>query len=90
MNGFYFSGNRNLFRINDNPRRCKLLKQGRLPVVSFISEMPQTKHFLDSFTMDITLATVSCLLNIYSCIAKWDAYNLILYHTHEVHYLYVY
>lgn len=40
-------------------RRQKLLKHGRLPVVSFISEMPRTKHFLDTFTMDIALATVS-------------------------------
>lgn len=49
--------NRNLFRINDTTRRQKLLKQGRLPVVSFITEMSRTKHLLDTFTMDITLAT---------------------------------
>lgn len=51
--------NRNLFRIYDTTRRQKLLKHGRLPVVSFISEMPRTRHFLDTFTMDIALATVS-------------------------------
>lgn len=51
--------NRNLFRIYDTVRRQKLLKHGRLPVVSFISEMPRTKHFLDTFTMDIALATVN-------------------------------
>lgn len=56
LNG-YLMENRNLFRINDNARRQKLLKQGRLPVVSYITEMPRTKHLLDTFTMDITLAT---------------------------------
>lgn len=51
--------NRNLFRIYDTARRQKLLKHGRLPVVSFISEMPRTRHYLDTFTMDIALVTVS-------------------------------
>lgn len=54
--------NRNLFRINDTARRQKLLKQGRLPVVSFVSEMPRTKHLLNTFTMDISLATVSIVV----------------------------
>ncbi|GAB1864489.1 Nuclear RNA export factor [Camponotus japonicus] len=56
LNG-YLMENRNLFRIYDTTRRQKLLKHGRLPVVSFISEMPRTRHFLDTFTMDIALAT---------------------------------
>lgn len=50
--------NRNLYRINDTNKRQKLLKQGRLPVVSFISEIPQTSHYLNTFTMDISLVTV--------------------------------
>lgn len=53
--------NRNLFRVNDTNKRQKLLKQGRLPVVSFISEMPQTRHHLHTFTMDISLVTVRYL-----------------------------
>ncbi|XP_032683764.1 nuclear RNA export factor 1-like [Odontomachus brunneus] len=56
LNG-YLTENRNLFRVNDTSKRMKLLKTGKLPVVSFLSEMPQTKHLLDSFTMDITLPT---------------------------------
>ncbi|XP_029156368.1 nuclear RNA export factor 1-like [Nylanderia fulva] len=56
LNG-YLMENRNLFRIYDTARRQKLLKHGRLPVVSFISEMPRTRHFLDTFTMDISLVT---------------------------------
>lgn len=54
-----YLNSRNLFRVYDTVRRQKLLKYGRLPVVSFISEMPQTRHFPDTFTMDIALATVS-------------------------------
>ncbi|EGI63426.1 PREDICTED: nuclear RNA export factor 1-like [Acromyrmex echinatior] len=56
LNGYHLE-NRNLFRINDTTRRQKFLKQGRLPVVSFISEMPRTRHLLSTFTMDISLAT---------------------------------
>ncbi|XP_011151183.1 nuclear RNA export factor 1 isoform X2 [Harpegnathos saltator] len=56
LNG-YLLENRNLFRVNDTSRRVRLLKNGKLPLVSFLSEMPQTKHFLDTFTMDITLPT---------------------------------
>ncbi|XP_043493072.1 nuclear RNA export factor 1-like [Polistes fuscatus] len=53
----YVGENRNLFRVNDANRRQKLLKQGKLPVVSHISEMTKTKHFLNTFTMDISLVT---------------------------------
>ena len=56
--------NRNLIRNTDSNRRRKLLKVGRLPVVSFISEMPRTKHDLSSFTMDLNLATVSFCLDL--------------------------
>ncbi|CAL7946484.1 unnamed protein product [Xylocopa violacea] len=61
LNG-YLMENRNLYRINDTNRRQKLLKQGRLPVVSFISEMPQTSHYLNTFTMDISLITEGMML----------------------------
>lgn len=53
----YLPHNRNLFRVNDRERRQKLLKQGRLPVVSFLSEIPKTKHFLNTFSMDLSLVT---------------------------------
>lgn len=61
LNG-YLMENRNLYRINDTNKRQKLLKQGRLPVVSFISEMPQTSHYLNTFTMDISLITDGMML----------------------------
>lgn len=40
-------------------RRHKLLTQGGLQVVSYIDKLPKTTHDLNSFTMDIVLATVS-------------------------------
>ncbi|XP_034934459.1 nuclear RNA export factor 1-like isoform X2 [Chelonus insularis] len=53
----YLSNNRNLFRTNDTSRRKKLLKQGRLPVVTCLTEMPKTQHYPNTFTMDIALVT---------------------------------
>ncbi|XP_012277469.1 nuclear RNA export factor 1-like [Orussus abietinus] len=58
----YLTESRNLFRITDSGRRRKLLKQGRLPIVSFISTLPRTNHDLNSFTMDICLATERMML----------------------------
>ncbi|XP_015594371.1 nuclear RNA export factor 1 [Cephus cinctus] len=58
----YLTENRNLRRLNDTNKRRKLLKQGRLPVVSFISQLPRTKHDLNSFTMDISLVTETMML----------------------------
>ena len=40
-------------------RRNSLLKHSRLSVVAFLNELPQTKHELTSFTVDINLALVS-------------------------------
>lgn len=54
---WYNTDNRNLERITDAERRRKLLKQGHLAVVAFHEEMPQTKHDLNSFTVDLILYT---------------------------------
>ncbi|OXU19868.1 hypothetical protein TSAR_011956 [Trichomalopsis sarcophagae] len=58
----YLTESRNLKRVSDGRLRRKLLKMGRLPVVSFISEMPRTKHDLGSFTMDLSLVTDGMML----------------------------
>ncbi|XP_043478525.1 nuclear RNA export factor 1-like [Leptopilina heterotoma] len=58
----YFSENRNLFRINDPNRRRKLIKVGKLPVVSFITTIPRTKHDLNSFTMDLSFVIEGMML----------------------------
>lgn len=51
--------NRNLNRIRDPAVRNTLLKCGKLPVVSFLSELPQTEHDPQSFACDLTLFTVN-------------------------------
>lgn len=55
---WYQTDNRNILRVQDVERRCKLLKQGQLSVVSFLQDMPETKHDIHSFTVDLTLFTV--------------------------------
>lgn len=58
---WYNTDNRNLLRVQDRDRRHKLLRQGQLSVVSFLSEMPGSKHDIHSFTVDLQLFTVSFL-----------------------------
>ncbi|XP_058792384.1 nuclear RNA export factor 1-like [Phymastichus coffea] len=53
----YHNENCNILRVTEASRRHKLKKYGKLPIVSFISEMPRTKHDLNSFTMDLCIAT---------------------------------
>ncbi|RZC37440.1 nuclear RNA export factor 1 [Asbolus verrucosus] len=54
---WYTTDNRNLLRVSDPDRRQKLLKQGQVAVVSFLQEMPLTKHDIHSFTVDLVLFT---------------------------------
>ena len=42
-------------KLGDN--RDRLLHQGRLKIVGFLDDLPKTQHFMDSFTLDVTLAT---------------------------------
>lgn len=56
---WYSTDSRNLQRVQNTERRRSLLKQGQVAVVSFLSAMPKTKHDLQSFTVDLTLFTVS-------------------------------
>lgn len=52
-------------RVRDPEKRMSLLKCGRLPVVSFLSELPQTEHDPQSFAVDLTLFTVNVFLLIF-------------------------
>lgn len=56
----YLPHSRNLMRVRDD-KRMTLLKCGRLPVVSFLSELPKSEHDPQSFAIDLTLFTVSLL-----------------------------
>ncbi|XP_049287410.1 nuclear RNA export factor 1-like [Anopheles funestus] len=53
----YLSGQRNIKHKTDLDSRCRLLKQGRLQVVSHLSSLPLTKHDLPTFAVDLTLFT---------------------------------
>ncbi|KAF5277675.1 hypothetical protein FQA39_LY18444 [Lamprigera yunnana] len=59
---WYHTDNRNLLRVQDLGRRVKLLKQGNLAVVSFLAEMPESKHDIHTFTVDLNLFTPQLLL----------------------------
>lgn len=56
---WYATDNRNIMRVQNPERRMKLLKQGQLAIVTYLQEMPQTKHDIHSFTVDLTVCTVS-------------------------------
>uniref|UniRef100_A0A182VYC2 NTF2 domain-containing protein n=1 Tax=Anopheles minimus TaxID=112268 RepID=A0A182VYC2_9DIPT len=53
----YLSGQRNIKHKTELDTRCRLLKQGRLQVVSYLSSLPLTKHDLPTFAVDLTLFT---------------------------------
>lgn len=57
--GSYLPHNRNILRIKDFDARGRHLKSGRLPVVSFLSELPATQHDPNSFAVDLSFFTVS-------------------------------
>lgn len=55
----YQDDSRNLRRVMDTQRRRKLLKQGRLSVVSTLAKLPRTKHDPSTMTVDVLLTTVN-------------------------------
>lgn len=57
----YLLQSRNISRVRDMEARSRYLKQGRLPVVSFLSELPATQHDPQSFGVDLTLFTSQLL-----------------------------
>lgn len=61
--------NRNFRRIinNDDNSKIRQLKFGRLAVVSLLVELPKTQHDPQSFTVDLTLFTVSHVFVIIYC-----------------------
>ncbi|XP_062713191.1 nuclear RNA export factor 1 [Aedes albopictus] len=58
----YLNFNRNLNQKRDLDTRCRTLKMGRLPVVTFLSELPKTKHDPLTFVVDLTLFTPQLIL----------------------------
>ena len=60
-------------------RRNSFLKHSRLSVVAFLNELPQTKHELTSFTVDVNLALVSGCNHILVIILE-HVFSLYCYH----------
>ncbi|XP_057331375.1 nuclear RNA export factor 1-like isoform X2 [Microplitis mediator] len=53
----YVQFHRNLITMKVADQRINLLKQGRLPIVTLISLLPETYHYLNSFSTDVMLQT---------------------------------
>lgn len=73
LNNFW-KFNRNLRRIVSNERddlRTRLLKSGRLACVSALDEWPRTLHERRTFTVDLTIFTVSTLSHQMLYISIW-------------------
>lgn len=60
---FYIKHSRNIRNIqNSKQKRIALLKNKKLNIVAFLSELPQTKHWMESFTLDLTFTTPRMLI----------------------------
>lgn len=49
---------RNLRRVDDVQRRFRLLQQGKVDIVSFLSKLPKTLHDPNSLVVDVPVASV--------------------------------
>ena len=49
----YIEESRNLVRVASEQRKLKLLRRGRLQIVSFLSGLPKTQHDPTTFTLDL-------------------------------------
>ncbi len=49
---------RNLKRIDDPQRRFRLLQQGKVDIVSFLSKLPKTLHDPSSLVVDVPVTSV--------------------------------
>ena len=49
-----------IFLFSEDRMRERLLKKGRLQVVSELSALPKTTHDANSFVVDVNLLSVSC------------------------------
>ncbi|XP_071441376.1 nuclear RNA export factor 1-like [Hetaerina americana] len=53
----YLVESRNLLKVPDYARRQKLLRKGKLAIVTFLSQLPQTQHDPLSFAIDLPIFT---------------------------------
>ncbi|XP_013192505.1 nuclear RNA export factor 1 [Amyelois transitella] len=58
----YISSSRNIIKVSERESRRRYLKTGRLQVVSFLSELPKTKHDLMGFAVDLLVFTPTMIV----------------------------
>ncbi|CAH0726895.1 unnamed protein product, partial [Brenthis ino] len=58
----YISNSRNIARITERESRRRYLRTGRLQVVSFLSDLPKTKHDLMGFAVDLLVFTPAMIV----------------------------
>ena len=58
----YYSFSRNLISLKDVNKKVSLIKHKKLVLVALLTELPLTKHLLESFKLDVTLAIDSLVM----------------------------
>ncbi|KAJ0176221.1 hypothetical protein K1T71_008395 [Dendrolimus kikuchii] len=58
----YITNSRNILRITERESRRRYLRNGRLQVVSFLSDLPKTAHDLMGFAVDLLVFTPSMIV----------------------------
>ena len=58
----YLEDSRNLKRVSLESRRHKLLRKGRLPIVSFLAGLPKTQHDPTTFTLDLPFTSETLMI----------------------------
>lgn len=58
----YLEDSRNLKRVSQESRRHKLLRKGRLPIVSFLAGLPKTQHDPTTFTLDLPFTSETLMI----------------------------
>jgi len=58
----YIEESRNLVRVASEVRKIKLLRRGRLPIVSFLTGLPKTQHDPTTFTLDLPFTSPTLMI----------------------------
>ena len=58
----YFNVSRNLITLKDVNKKLNLIKHKKLVLVALLTELPPTKHLLETFKLDVTLAIENLIM----------------------------
>lgn len=75
----YLKDSRNLKRVDDPQRRVRLLHQGKVDVVSFLSKLPNTLHDPASLIVDVPVFSVILTACKYSTLVAPFANGLLFF-----------